>query len=334
MIECDLCPHYCKIAEFGRGECGARVNKGDKLYTLVYGKPCAVEIDPIEKKPLYHMLPGVDAFSIATAGCCLHCKYCQNWQISQARPEDTANYDLPPEAVVREALRYNCKTIAYTYTEPTIFYEYMLDTARLARQNGIMNLYITCGYINPEPLREFAAVLDGANVDLKGWTETFYREVSGGNIEPVKRTIKYLYKEGVDTEVTNLIVPTINDNFDEIRAMCRWLRGDVSPHVPLHFSRFSPQYKLRHLPPTPYETLSRARQIALEEGLKYVYIGNVYETEGQNTLCPSCRKILIGRAGFSLLENRIEDGRCGYCGEVIYGIWPKKSGGVVRNTAL
>lgn len=302
-----------------------RLNQNGKLYTLVYGKPCAVHIDPIEKKPMYHMLPRSTSFSIATAGCCMHCKYCQNWEISQAFPEDTPNYDLLPENLVKVAGEKGCSSIAYTYTEPTIFYEYMIDSCRLARARNIKNVYVTCGAVNPEPLAELTPVMDGANVDLKAFTNEFYIKVVGGTKEPVMHSIKYLYENGVITEVTNLVVPTLNDDFGMIREMCEWLAGEVSRDVPLHFSRFHPTYKLRHLPPTPYLTLTKAHKIAKDAGLKYVYVGNVLEREYQNTYCPGCGKIVIARAGYRVLYVDVTaDGHCEHCGEKIYGMFKKQ----------
>ncbi len=319
-VRCELCPFRCVLSEGQRGICGVRANVGGKLRALTYGKPVAVHIDPIEKKPLFHFLPGSKSFSIATAGCNLSCNFCQNWTISQMAPEDAQAVDLSPEDVVSQALANECKTIAYTYSEPTVFYEYMYDTGKLAHQVGIRNVWITCGYINEEPLRQLCEVLDAANVDLKG-DETFYRKYTKSSREPVLRTLKILKEEGVWVEITNLIIPGANDDMDSIRAMCRWIVDSLGPEVPLHFSRFHPNYKLTDRPQTPTETLHRARQIALEEGLLYVYIGNVPGDEGEDTFCPQNGEKVIDRMGFWILDIKISpDGTCGK-GYKIPGVW-------------
>ncbi len=320
-VQCQLCPRRCVIPEGQRGLCEVRENRGGKLYTLVYGNPVAVHIDPIEKKPFNHFLPATSALSLATVGCNLDCAYCQNWTISQARPEEVASYDLPPEAVVELALEKGCESIAYTYTEPTVFYEYMLDTAKLARAKGIKNVVITAGFINPEPLRELCHAVDAIRVDLKGFNQDFYRKVVQGELGPVLETLKIIQEEGIHLEIINLVVPTLNDDEEEIRQMCRWILENLGPDVPLHFTRFYPMYRLKNLPPTPVETLERAREIALEEGLHYVYIGNVPGHPAGNTYCPKCGKLLIKRMGFYVVENHIVDGKCEYCGEPIPGVW-------------
>ncbi|MDD5218515.1 MAG: AmmeMemoRadiSam system radical SAM enzyme [Candidatus Omnitrophica bacterium] len=322
-IQCTLCPRGCTMAEYERGRCKVRVNKGGQLYTLVYGKPCAVHIDPIEKKPFFHFLPATAILSIATAGCCLECKYCQNWEISQAWPEETINQDLSPEAVVKGAVASRCRSIAYTYTEPTIFYEYMYDTSVLARRMGLRNVSVTCGYINPEPLRELCQVLDAANVDLKGFTDEFYVVNCGGRLQPVMDCILTMKKLGVHVEITNLVVPTKNDNMDLIRQMCAWVVQNTGADTPLHFSRFSPDYRLRQLPPTPIETLVKARDIALAEGLRYVYVGNVPGEDYENTICPGCKKPVIRRMGYRVVDFEIdrETSQCLYCHYKIAGVW-------------
>lgn len=320
-VKCNLCPRGCVISEGHRGECGVRENRGGKLYTMVYGNPCALNNDPIEKKPFYHFLPGTLAFSIATAGCNLHCLYCQNWDISQKRPEETVNYDAPPEAVVSAALSRQSTSVAYTYSEPTIFYEYMLDTAHLARINGLRNVVISAGYINPDPLRQLCRVVDAIKIDLKGFNREFYRRVCSAERDPVLESIKTIHQEGVHLEIVNLVVPTLNDDLDELRELARWVRDNVGPDVPLHFTRFHPMYKLTNLPPTPVETLERAYDIAKEEGLHYVYVGNVPGHPGNNTLCPQCGRLLIARTGFSVMEYYLRDGKCPTCGTAIPGVW-------------
>jgi pyruvate formate lyase activating enzyme len=298
-----------------------RENRGGKLYTMVYGNPCAVHVDPIEKKPFNHFLPATLSFSLATAGCNLHCLYCQNWQISQFPPEETDNVDLPPQKVVEWALKTNSHSIAYTYSEPTVFYEYMLDTARLARSVGVRNVVITAGYINPVPLRELCRAVDAIRIDFKGYNEEFYREVCSGTLAPVLESIKAVYEEGVHLELPILVVPTLNDDEDEIRGMCRWITNNIGPDVPVHFNRFTPLYKLQNLPTTPVETLERAREIALEEGIHYVYIGNVPGHSANNTYCAHCGKLIIGRVGFSVTEYHLVEGKCEYCGNPIPGVW-------------
>ena len=321
IVECHLCPHHCRIDEGGRGNCRARTNIGGKLYTLTYGNPCSVNVDPIEKKPFYHVLPGTNSFSLATAGCNLHCKYCQNWTISQRPPEETENIDLPPDAVVQNALSHNCRSIAYTYSDPVIFYEYTYDTSVLARKENLLNLTVTAGYIEQAPLIELCKVIDGSHVDLKGMTDEYYKNMSGGTLKPVLDCILTMKKLGVWVELINLIVPTWNDKDEDIRTLCRWVRANAGKDTPLHFSRFWPMHELLNLPPTPLETLTRAREIAKAEGLEYVYTGNVPNDPGNNTYCPKDGKLLIARLGYEVIENHVVDGKCEYCGESIPGIW-------------
>ena len=322
-VQCQLCPTECILAPYQIGTCRVRINKEGELYSLVYGKPCAIHIDPIEKKPLSHLLPSSYAFSIATVGCTLSCKFCQNWQISQANPEDERFFDYPPERVVKEAQRAGCKSIAYTYTEPTAFYEYMYDTAVLANGKGILNTYISCGYINQKPLRELAKYLQGANIDLKGFTEDYYKRICGGKLKPVLDTLVTLKELGVWLEVTNLIVPTLNDDLNKIRKMCKWLVKNVGVDTPVHFSRFFPYFKLKNLPATPVKSLIRAREIAMEEGIRYVYIGNISH-EGNNTYCYNCKELLIERLGYYVRRNNVVDGKCRFCDVKIAGYWKKE----------
>jgi pyruvate formate lyase activating enzyme len=323
-LQCNICPHNCIIAENKRGFCGVRENQKGKLYLLVYGKPVSVCIDPIEKKPLFNFLPGSKVFSIGTVGCNLRCLHCQNWQISQEK--DIIGEDMMPEDVVNEALNEDCEGIAYTYTEPTIFYEYVLDTAKLARKKGLKNIMVTNGYINQEPLKELYKYIDAANVDLKGFTEKFYKEITSSSLAPVLEAIKTISKiKTCHLEITNLIIPTLNDDMKKIKEMCVWIKDNVGTDIPLHFSRFFPFYKLEHLPPTPPETLKKARDIALETGLKFVYVGNILLKDSENTYCPKCKKLLIERIGFGITKNNIKEGKCS-CGEEIPGVWkPQKS---------
>ncbi|MFQ6013953.1 MAG: AmmeMemoRadiSam system radical SAM enzyme [Anaerolineae bacterium] len=321
-VTCQLCPKRCVISEGHRGDCLVRENQNGKLYTMVFGNPCAVHIDPIEKKPFYHYLPTSSAFSIATAGCNLHCLYCQNWTISQFPPEETTNYDLPPEKVVGYALAQKCQSIAYTYSEPTAFYEYMLTTARLARSKGIRNVVISAGYMNPAPVRELCRAVDAIKIDFKGFDEEFYEKVCFATLQPVLEAMKTIQKEGVHLEIVNLVVPTLNDSEDALRGLCRWIMDNLGPDVPTHLNRFHPQYKLKNLPPTPVETLERAHDIAKEEGINYAYIGNVPGHPANHTYCANCGNLLIYRMGFAVMQYHLVNGKCKFCGNPIPGVWP------------
>ncbi len=320
-IKCKLCPQNCDIELDKVGECKTRLNHNGKLYTIVYGNPCAIHIDPIEKKPLYHFLPQSLAYSIATAGCNLACLNCQNWTISQKSPYETRNYDLMPEKVVEEAKKYKSKSIAYTYSEPIIFYEYVYDTAKIARLQGIKNVFISAGYIHEQPLREIARYLDAANIDLKSLSNETYEMLNAGTLEPVLNTLKILKEEGVWLEITNLVVPSWTDDLDEIKKMCDWLYDNDFNNVPLHFSRFHPEYKLTNLPPTPAETLMNAHEIAREAGLNYVYIGNLPGSKGQDTICPGCKKVVVSRSGYVMKDFQIKSGKCEHCNSTIHGVW-------------
>jgi pyruvate formate lyase activating enzyme len=321
VVQCQLCPNRCTLANLARGICGVRINLEGKLYSLVYGKPVAVHIDPIEKKPLSHFLPGTTAFSLSTAGCNLGCIFCQNWQISQARPEEAEHYNFEPAQLVKLALENKSPTIAYTYTEPTIFYEYMLATAKLAGQKGLKNIMHSCGYINPEPLKDLLLYLDACNIDLKGFSEEYYQTMCSGHLQPVLDTLVTIKKAGVWLEITNLVVPGKNDDPKMIREMCRWIRHNLGPDVPLYFAAFYPQYRLQNLPPTPVKTLEMAGEIARAEGLNYVYIGNVFGHAGEDTVCPGCGNTVVKRAGYSVEENNVVGGRCKFCGRRIAGVW-------------
>jgi len=319
-VQCELCPNGCVLELGQHSKCRARMNKDGTLYSLVYGKPCAVHVDPIEKKPFFHFLPGTTAFSIATAGCVLSCKFCQNWQISQAKPEDTDTYDLPPEKVVSNAIAYKCRSVTYTYTEPTVFYEYMYDTAVIAKKQGIRNTMHSCGYINEKPLRTLSKFMDAADIDLKGFTEDFYSRICSGSLRPVLNSLVILKEEGVWLEITNLVIPTLNDDLKIIREMSSWIVKNLGADVPIHFSRFFPHYKLTNLPPTPIETLEGARKTAMDAGLKFVYIGNILH-EGENTFCPKCKKVLIERMGYFVKQNYVANGKCKFCSSAVAGVW-------------
>jgi pyruvate formate lyase activating enzyme len=320
-IQCDLCPHRCRVAKGKRGLCRVRENREGKYYSLVYGNPCAVHLDPIEKKPLFHVLPGTASFSLATAGCNFQCKFCQNWEISQAFPEDVYSYEVPPDVIVKKAKEIHARSIAYTYVEPTIFYEYMFDIGQLTKKEGLLNVTHSNGFINPGPLKNLCNVLDAANIDLKGFTENFYRELCAGDLNPVLETLKTLKKQKVHLEITNLIIPTKNDDLPVLREMCLWIRRELGADTPIHFSRFYPLYKLKSLPPTPVSILNKAREAALSAGLEYVYVGNIPGHEGENTFCPKCRKMIIQRTGYMVGEVNLKDGKCRYCGKPIPGIW-------------
>ena len=274
-VECQLCPHHCRIADGKTGICGSRRNQGGVLFSEVYAKPCALAIDPIEKKPLYHFHPGTKCLSIACTGCNFRCLNCQNHDISQASPNEVDHYDLSPNDVVALCLKHQCPGIAYTYTEPLTYIEYITDTARLAHDAGLWNILVTAGYVCQQPLADLLPFIDAANIDLKSFSDDIYRKVSGGRLSTVLDTILAMKQAGVWIELTNLVIPTVNDDMDMIRRMCRWLVDNGLADAPLHFSRFFPRYKMNDIPPTPLHTLQAAKQVALEEGLRNVYLGNV-----------------------------------------------------------
>jgi pyruvate formate lyase activating enzyme len=320
-LQCEKCPQGCLLQNGDSGFCRNRVARDGKLYTIAYGNPCAVHIDPIEKKPLFHFLPTTKAFSLAVAGCNFRCLNCQNWQISQFSPKETENVDMMPEEVVRQCKQDGCTSIAYTYSEPTTFYEYAFDTATRARQSGIKNVWKSNGFINEAPLRKLCTVIDAANIDLKSYDDEIYKKLSSGKLDPVLRTLKVFKEEGIWLEITNLVIPTWTDNLDMIKRMCTWLVKNGLTDCPLHFSRFTPLYKLTQLPLTPVSTLERARAIALDAGVKYVYIGNVPAHDAENTYCHRCKKKIIERRGFAILNNYLTAGKCKFCGEMIPGVW-------------
>jgi len=320
-IECVLCPRFCKLGDKERGYCGVRENIDGTYYTLVYGKACSIHVDPIEKKPLFHFLPGTPTLSIATAGCNVNCKFCQNWEISQVRPEQIEHQDFPPDKVVKFAQKYNCPIIAYTYSEPVVFYEYMYDTSLNARKKGLKNVVITGGHINQEPLEELIQTVDAIKIDLKGFTQDFYSKYVRGELKPVLEAIKTIASSGTWLEIVYLVIPTLNDNSKELRDMCQWIANEIGPDVPLHFSRFHPHYLLKNLPSTPVSTLEKAADIAGKANLNYVYIGNVPGHKAENTYCPKCKKILIQRQGYVIRQFNLTNGRCAYCNNRIPGVW-------------
>lgn len=319
-VVCRLCAHRCVVAPGKFGTCGVRENRGGTLVTHAYGAIIAAHVDPIEKKPLYHFLPGTTSFSIAAAGCNFRCGFCQNWEISQApregRPSGRGR-DMAPEEVVRAALDQGCRSISYTYTEPTIFFEYALETAKPARAAGLANVFVTNGYMTAEALDAFHPHLDAANVDLKAFRDETYKKVCGARLEPVLDSIRHMRTLGIWVEVTTLVVPEMNDGEDELRAIARFLAG-VDPSIPWHISRFHPDYAYAGARPTPVATLRRALAIGREEGLAYVYVGNV-AGEGEDTLCPGCGRTLIRRRGFGIESDELVAGKCPSCGTAIAG---------------
>ena len=320
-IQCQICPKECEIADLERGYCGNKENRKGIYYSLVYAQACAAHVDPIEKKPLFHYLPSTPAFSIAAAGCNFECKFCQNWRIAQYRPEQVDAFSLPPGELVSLAKQKACPTIAFTYTEPVVYYEYMYDTAQHARSIGIGSVMISNGYIREKPLIELCKQLNGVKIDLKSFSEKFYKEYCSGELKPVLETLKTLQKTGIWYEIVVLLIPTLNDSDQEIRSMCKWIRSELGVDVPIHFSRFHPMYKIKNLPSTPVKTLETARSIARDVGLHYVYLGNVPGHEGENTYCPSCGKVMIGRVGYHIITNVLKDGTCPYCKQLIPGVW-------------
>ena len=317
MVQCFLCPNKCILSSGQIGICKARKNVEGELYSMVYGKIVSAHLDPIEKKPLFHFLPGTKAYSIATTGCNLQCKFCQNWQIAQVFPWDVQTQDMTPEEVVEEALKSRAKTIAYTYTEPTVFYEYMFDIAKLAHKNGLKNVVISAGYISPEPLRDLLPHIDAYKIDFKGFNDKFYQKMTiTGQVAPILEAMKIIKESGTWLEIVNLVIPGENDSNQDLMGLIEWVRDNLGPDVPLHFSRFHPDYKLTNTPPTPKETLKKARQMALDAGLNYVYIGNIADPESSSTYCPETGEVVIQRQGFFVTKDDLKENQC-----QIPGIW-------------
>jgi pyruvate formate lyase activating enzyme len=321
QIECELCPRNCRVAEGARGACGVRENRGGKYFTLVHSRPCTAHVDPVEKKPFYHVLPGKTAFSLAAPGCNLECKFCQNWEISQARPEQIHTFDSRPEDIVRLARERATPAIACTYSEPTVWSEYVYDIAAAAKTAGIRSLMVSNGFIEEQPIKDLSSVLSAVKIDLKGFTEKFYREQCSGRLAPVLDTLRRLGKTKVWLEIVVLVIPGLNDDENNLRDMARFVHNEVGANVPLHFTRFHPAYRMMNVPSTPVKTLERARQTALAEGLNFVYVGNVLGHPGNHTYCPGCKAIVVKRSGLSLLENRLKAGKCPGCGRTIPGLW-------------
>lgn len=326
-VRCNLCAHRCLIQDGARGICQVRENRDGILYSLVYGRLISQAVDPIEKKPLFHVLPGSDAYSIATVGCNFRCTFCQNYGISQL-PRDhhiVEGRSVRPEEVIEGARRYRCSAIAYTYTEPTVFFEYTYDVARLAHKAGILNIYVTNGYMTEEALdllapRDGERLLDATNVDLKAFTEAFYRQQCGARLQPVLDSLVRMKERGVWVEVTTLVIPTLNDSEEELGQIASFIANELGPETPWHVSRFHPTYRLLDRPPTPSGTLRRAQAIGRERGLHYVYVGNLPGDKGETTFCPHCGATVIGRSGYRIVSRHLREGACATCGTPIAGI--------------
>jgi pyruvate formate lyase activating enzyme len=327
-IQCDLCPRYCKLHEGQRGLCFVRARQDDQIVLTTYGRSSGFCIDPIEKKPLNHFLPGTPVLSFGTAGCNLTCKFCQNWDISKAREFDRLQDAASPEAIAAAAARTGCRSVAYTYNDPVIFLEYAVDVAAACRERGIRNVAVSAGYISPEPRAEFFRQMDAANIDLKAFTDGFYKGLCSAKLAPVLETLEYLRHEAdVWLEITTLLIPEENDAPAEVEALSRWVKERLGPEVPLHFTAFHPDWKMRDKPPTPPETLRRARRIAREVGLRYVYTGNIHDPEGQSTTCHGCGEVLIGRDWYELSTWALTaEGRCRRCGEACAGFFEEGAG--------
>jgi pyruvate formate lyase activating enzyme len=320
-VKCKLCPRECTVGDRERGYCGVRENHEGTYYTLVHSRLCAAHIDPIEKKPLFHYLPGTLALSLATAGCNVNCKFCQNWDISQVRPEQVPAEYVPPKAVADLAKKYQCPTIAYTYSEPVVFSEYLMDAADAGHESGIRSVVVSNGYIQEDALKTAYGKMDAVKIDLKAFTESFYKDVVSGELKPVLETLITLRKMGKWTEIVYLVIPTLNDGDDEFRGLARWIKTNLGADVPVHFTQFHPEYLLKNLPITPVPTLERAKAIADAEGLHYVYIGNVPGHPAENTYCPKCRRVLVERVGLTVRQMQIRKGACPFCQQPIPGIW-------------
>jgi len=322
-VQCDVCPRLCRLAEGQRGLCFVRANQGGQVVLTTWGRSSGYCVDPIEKKPLNHFLPGTPVLSFGTAGCNLTCRFCQNWDISKSRELDTLMDEAPPERLARAAAELGCRSVAYTYNDPTIFLEYAVDTARACRERDIRSVAVSAGYICDAPRRELYAWMDAANIDLKGFTESFYRKLCTGHLDPVLQTLEYLVHDtDVWVEITTLLIPGYNDAPQELRALSDWVVANLGPDVPLHFTAFHPDFRMRDVPPTPPATLRRAREIARERGAHHVYTGNVHDEAGQSTYCSGCGRRVIGRDWYVLSEWHLTDeGRCRSCGTRCPGVF-------------
>jgi pyruvate formate lyase activating enzyme len=320
-IKCKLCPRECTVGDKERGYCGVRENRSGTYYTLVHSRVAAAHVDPVEKKPLFHYLPGSVAFSLGTAGCNVNCKFCQNWDISQSRPEQVPAQYAPPQRVAELAKQYNCPTIAFTYSEPVVFSEFLMDAADAGHAAGIRSIVVSNGYMQEDALKAAYGKMDAVKIDLKSFSENYYRQVVTGQLKPVLDSLVTLRKMGKWTEIVYLVLPTLNDSDQEFRGLAQWVKANLGADVPLHFTQFHPEYLLKNLPITPVPTLERAKAIADAEGLHYVYIGNVPGHPAQNTYCPKCKKMLVERVGFTAGKMLIRKNKCPFCQEQIPGIW-------------
>jgi pyruvate formate lyase activating enzyme len=320
-VRCQLCPRGCVVGDRQRGHCRVRENRGGTYYSLVHSRVCAAHIDPIEKKPFFHFHPGILAFSLATVGCNVNCKFCQNWEISQAKPEELPARYLPPADIAAIAKQNQCPAVAFTYSEPTVWNEFVVDAADATRAQGIKSVVVSNGFIQQEPLKRLCHRVDAIKIDLKAFSAKYYREVVNAELQPVLEALVTTRKEAKWMEIVHLVVPTLNDTDTEFRELMRWIKANLGTDVPIHFTRFHPLYLLKNLPPTPVQTLERAKAIADAEGLQYAYIGNVPGHPAENTYCPKCRRLLIERAGFTVTQNHIRKGKCEYCQRPIAGVW-------------
>jgi pyruvate formate lyase activating enzyme len=327
-VQCNVCPNHCRLAEGQRGACFVRMAQGGAIVLTTYGRSSGFCIDPIEKKPLNHFLPGTPVLSFGTAGCNLSCRFCQNWDISKSRETDTLSDEATPEVIARAARELGCRSVAFTYNDPVIFMEYAIDIAQACHEAGIRTVAVTAGYMCAEPRREFYGHMDAANVDLKGFTERFYQQVCGARLEAIQETLVYLKREtSVWLEITTLLIPGENDAPAELEALTQWVAGELGPDVPLHFTAFHPDYKMLDRPPTPPATLTRAREIALRNGLRHVYTGNVHDEAGGSTYCPACGARVVGRDWYVITEWNLQPGgRCGACGHAIAGVFEDRPG--------
>ena len=321
MVRCRLCPWQCVVSPGNRGNCRVRENRDGTYYSLVYGRPVAMHNDPIEKKPFFHVYPGTQSFSIATVGCNIECKFCQNWDISQSAPEDVSVPFRTPADIAALALAHKSRTVAYTYSEPTVAFEYMCDCARAARDAGLGNVVVSNGFIEAEPLKKLASLMTAMKVDLKAFEEGFYRDYCSGRLQPVLDTLKRLSASGLWFEIVVLLIPTLNDNMDDVKRMAAWVMKELGPDVPLFFSRYHPAYKIRNIPPTPARTIAAAGAAARGEGLHFVYTGNMPGMEGEATHCPRCNTEVVKRYGFTVLFNKLKEGKCPHCGAAVPGVW-------------
>jgi pyruvate formate lyase activating enzyme len=320
-IKCDLCPRACTVRDHERGHCGVRENRDGIFFTLVHSRVCAAHVDPVEKKPLFHYLPGTNAFSLGTAGCNVHCKFCQNWGISQSLPEQVPAHYVPPPRVAELAQQYRCPTIAFTYSEPVVFSEFLMDAADAGHEAGIRSIVVSNGYMQQAALKAAYGKMDAVKIDLKSFSESYYRQIVAGQLKPVLESLVTLRQLGKWTEIVYLVVPTLNDSDEELRGLASWIKANLGADVPLHFTQCHPEYLLKNLPVTPVATLERAKSIADAEGLHYVYIGNVPGHPAQNTYCPKCSRVVVERVGFTASPMLTREGSCPFCGHPIPGVW-------------